>query len=293
LSQDAQTQAPDGSATPATRWWRRPITWFGGVALAALAAYLTNVLVGVLGNVIGSEQGLADQVAPPAPVRVTAMHRLVDPRYPTGFVVPAGDADHTDVLNRVSDTEQYGAWLTESHAVDLSTTAWQVTLEGGLSSEVVVRDIKPVLEEPCGPPLTGTLITNPSAGRAEEIAFVTDLDQPQPQFLELNQLTEETRPFFGGGSVLKLPKGEKNPLIFIARAQSGHCRFHLEITYETDVGRDTMRVYTPGGEPFEVTGPAAFPAYPWVYVGVLQRCDAADGWARVPGESYDESGCIP
>ncbi|MEU8113821.1 hypothetical protein [Micromonospora sp. NPDC048947] len=265
-------------------WWKRPVTWLLTIVIGAVGAWLGAVLLGMF-NQWKPANELAEELAGRGPLVVLDVKHVPYPdEGALDYVYPA-DAD----LARL-DAERPADPTVEAGAVDIGRSTWEITLVGTRDEAVEAVDLRPVLVEPCRPPLTGVRDPNESQGASEKLVLVTHVDQANPRMLIEDPGGEDAgAPFFATNKIT-LPRGEKNVIQVRALSAKQHCRWRLELDYLADGRRQTMVVSAPGDKPFEVTGRADDAAYASIYLNPLNGCRAKDGSTtdrlRITGAEY-------
>ncbi|MEU8156167.1 hypothetical protein AB0B94_21140 [Micromonospora sp. NPDC048986] len=265
-------------------WWKRPVTWLLTIVIGAVGAWLGAVLLGMF-NQWKPANELAEELAGRGPLVVLDVKHVPYPEEGAlDYVYPAG-AD----LARL-DAERPADPTVEAGAVDIGRSTWEITLVGTRDEAVEAVDLRPVLVEPCRPPLTGVRDPNQSQGASEKLVLVTHVDQANPRMLIEDPGGEDAgAPFFATNKIT-LPRGEKNVIQVRALSAKQHCRWRLELDYLADGRRQTMVVSAPGDKPFEVTGRADDAAYASIYLNPLNGCRAKDGSTtdrlRITGAEY-------
>jgi hypothetical protein len=264
------------------RWkgfWRKPVVWVTGiagtVAVVVLVAMTTDVA-----------DPLVDKIFPPVPIKVVSVTWMTGPELgPDGYVIPAETVAGTNENELKSFLEKpsdgYAQWLANHGAVSVGAAVWQVVIEGGLRTELLLVGMRPVLDGSCSPPAPGgNLIEAVSEGPVGQVIYDTDIDAKEPVFIRVD-VDARLKPAFTD-LVIRLPRGVRNPLLFRANSRGPHCRFRIELTYLADGHNHSMMLTAPGGRPFEVTGHAS---YEWVYRPPIV-CGKV---ARVPGQGWNPS----
>ncbi|MEU8316971.1 hypothetical protein AB0C33_01270 [Nonomuraea sp. NPDC048881] len=137
--------------------------------------------------------------------------------------------------------------LTRHGAARVSTMNVVLILEGERNSAIRIIDVRPRILR-SGPPPTGTCLTLPAQGGAEEYKIVADLDRQRPE---------------GGGSRF-LPKsidlayGERTTVEFTATAKRRWYEWDIEVvySYKADSKPQSTFFRDPDGQPFRVTAEA-------------------------------------
>jgi hypothetical protein len=258
------------------RLWRRPIVWLTAFAstVALVVAVMTTTDIGV---------NILETINPPEPIKVVSVTWMTGPELgPAGYVIPAAmiagmsENEAKAVLERPVDG--LATWLDGHGAVAVGSVVWQIVLEGGLRGELLVVGLRPVLAGACAAPEPGgNLIEMVSEGPVGQPVFDTDIDATEPVFVRVD-IDSTRKPAFTD-TVMRLPKGEHNTLLFRANTHGPHCKFRIELTYLAEGHNQAMMLTAPGGDAFEVTGHSA---YKWVYRPPLV-CGKV---ARIPGESW-------
>lgn len=284
--------APVSAPAPApVAWWKRPVTWLLTIVVGAVATWLGAVVLGMI-NQWKPANELAEELAGRGPLVVLDLKHVPYPEEGAlGYVYPAG-AD----LARLDAARPYAGGpydpTVEAGAVDIERSTWEITLVGTRDEAVEAVDLRPVLVEPCRPPLTGIREPNDSQGASEKVILVTHVDRPNPRMLVEDPEGEDAgAPFFATHKIT-LPRGEKNVIQVRALSAKQHCRWRLELDYLADGRRQTMVISAPGDKPFEVTGRANDAAHTWIYLNSLNGCRAKDGTRtdrlRITGAQYAE-----
>ncbi|MFI6240058.1 hypothetical protein ACIBEF_09300 [Micromonospora sp. NPDC050795] len=277
--------APASPPAPATvAWWKRPVTWLLTIVVGAVATWLGAVVLGMI-NQWKPANELAEQLAGRGPVVVLDLKHIPYPQEGAFDYVYPADSD----LARL-DAKRPDDPAVEAGAVDIERSSWEITLVGTREEAAEAVDLRPVLVEPCGPPLTGIHEPNPSQGDSQKIVLVTHVDRPNPRMLVDDPGGADAGvPFFATHKIT-LPKGEKNVIQVRALSAKQHCRWRLELDYLAEGRRQTMVISAPGDKPFEVTGRADDSAYAWVYLSPSDGCRAKDGTEtdrlRITGAEY-------
>ncbi|MEU8408625.1 hypothetical protein AB0C19_20735 [Micromonospora sp. NPDC048842] len=265
-------------------WWKRPVTWLLTIVVGAVAAWLGAVVLGAI-NQWKPANELAEQLAGRGPVVVLDLKHVPYPQEGAlDYVYPASsDLARLDAKRPDDPTIEAGA-------VDIERSTWEITLVGTRDEAAEAVDLRPVLVEPCRPPLTGIQEPNESQGDSQKIVLVTHVDRPNPRMLVDDPDGEDAgAPFFSTHKIT-LPKGEKNVIQVRALSAKQHCRWRLELDYLADGRRQTMVISAPGDKPFEVTGRADDSAYAWIYLSPFDGCRAKDGTKtdrlRITGAEY-------
>jgi len=256
--------------------WRKPIVWAAGVAGTVAIAVVVVTTSGMAGP-------LMDKIFPPEPIKVVSVTWLTGPELgPVGYVIPqatpAGPSENEVKSFLERPVDGFAAWLARHGAVAVGSVVWQIVIEGGLRTELLVVGLRPVLDGECIQPVPGgDLIETVSEGPVGQTVFDTDIDAKEPVFVRVD-VDAKRKPAFTD-TVLRLSRGERNPLLFRANSRGPHCRFRIELTYVTDGSNHSMMLTAPGGRPFEVTG---YSAYKWVYrppivCGKVARIEG-EGW---------------
>jgi len=273
------------------RWWQRPIVWLLAVILAAVGAYMTDVVRHVLDN-IASPEAVGDRLSGEEAIAVVEVTHLFNNEVGSQGYVVAATVDPTPMRNPL--TRDLGGWASANGAVDYRTTAWQVTLEGTRTTAVEVVDIVPVLDGACREPLRGGLIDDGAEGVTDKIILHVDIDRPEPSFRRVQEGVSDPVDHFFSTNKISLPSGEKNVLVLRASSDGKYCRWRYRVDYLADGVRRSMILAAPGDRPFEVTGPPADPArYEWVVTSpATQECfgGGEENLAKVDGATYASRG---
>lgn len=255
---------------------RKPIFWVAGVAgtvtMAVVVAMTTDVATPLL-----------EMINPPEPIKVVSVTWMTGPELgPVGYVIPAAtlaglsENEVKAFLERPSD--RFADWLTGHGAVAVGSVVWQIVLEGGLRKELLVVGLRPVVEGACTEPAPGgNLMEMVSEGPVGQTVYDTDIDAKEPIFVRVD-VDAKRKPAFTD-LVVRLPRGERNTLLFRANSRGPYCKFRIELTYLADGHNHSMMLTAPGGRAFEVTG---YAAYKWVYRSPVV-CGKV---SRIPGTGW-------
>jgi hypothetical protein len=206
-----------------------------------------------------------------APIRLSRQPAMSDSAA-YDKVIPAGtELEYDDVVENFSERSANTAltqaeWLQARGAVGVEEGHWEFGLDGMRDHTVQIVDVRPV-EMECGPPLGGTLLSDPTSGNGPTTLAV-DLDEPDPKF-HIEEAYKPPKTLFE--QKIDLPKDETIPIIVVARTTKGHCRFNIRIQYTADGVEDSM-IIDAKGRPFEVTGRIPDEKYQWVYLSGLSQC---------------------
>jgi hypothetical protein len=262
------------------RWkglWRNPI-----VAVVALAGTVTLAIVAAMNaNRAGP---MLDKIVQPEPIKIVSVTWMTGPELGSaGYVIPAaalaGLSENEARTFVERPTDGFTDWLASNGAIAVGSVVWQVVIEGGLHTELVLVGLRPVLEGACTTPENGgNLIEVVPEELAGQPVFDTDIDAEEPVFVRVDGDSERMPAFTD--TAMRLPKGERNPLLLRANSHGPHCKFRIELSYLADGHSQTKMLTAPGDRPFEVTGHAT--AYKWVYRPPI-ICGKV---ARISGEGW-------
>ncbi|WP_460401631.1 hypothetical protein [Actinophytocola sediminis] len=258
--------------------------------LSAVVGAIIVLVTGILVSIATSSDkmsGNSDSATSGEPEVTDAPIRLS--RQPTisniahDKVIPATTKlEYADVLKHFSQYREETAltqweWIQALGAVGVEESYWEFGLDGMRDHTVQIVDVRPV-EIECGPALGGTLLYDPPAGDTP-IFLAVDLDDPNPKF-QIEYPNQPPKSLFE--QKIDLPKGETVPVVIVARATKGHCRFNLQIDYTSDGIQDNL-VITAGDRQFEVTGRRPANQYNWVYLSGIHQCKSS---YRLTGEDF-------
>lgn len=246
-------------------------------------AFGTVALIVAVAMATGAAAPLLENLRHPEAIKVVSVTWMTGPELgPAGYVIPASmipgmsENEAKTFLERPADG--FADWLAGHSAVSVGAVVWQIVLEGGLRGELLLVGVRPVLDGACtAPDPGGNLIEMVSEGAVEQSVFDTDIDATAPSFVQVD--VDSTRKPAFIDTVLRLPKGERNTLLFRANSHGPHCKFRIELSYLAEGHSNTMMIAAPGGRAFEVTGHAA---YKWVYRPPIV-CGKV---ARIAGETW-------
>lgn len=144
----------------------------------------------------------------------------------------------------------------DAGAVDIGVVREAVVLEGGTRRDISIVGMRArVLRRE--PALAGALIMSASAGAEEAIGIVFDLDDEDPIAREVPEdgLMQDGAPYFGEGNIIRLAKGEIQPLALIGLSTWDYVEWEVEADCVID-GETKTFLINADGEAFRVTGEA-------------------------------------
>jgi hypothetical protein len=288
-SVDAMAESgPTQQLAKATKkWWQRPITWLTTAVLAVGGGYATDAVVSGLKSVAPTDD-LLQQVLGADAIKVADLTHIDDPfTGGWGYVVP-GSADPAPVLAVDSDL---ATWARVNGGVDVRYSAWEVTLIGTRETPVEVVNIVPVLEGPCGPPLTGGLYSDQPQGETDKIMLDMDVTAERPTVTRLDAVGGTVKNYFSTKKIT-LPKGEANVLVLRGKSETLDCRWRYRLDLIADGKRATFTLSAPGGRPFEATGESSdHSVYDWVvppaFLAFCHGRAVESGRPQIKGSEYD------
>ena len=282
---------------------KKLIGWIGGIATAAVAAFVAAFMTGV-GNVAATN---ATRPAGPGglPARIDLVRTV---RGPGDTHLLAGPtvltADDLGRLNALNQTDPaYQAWFTDHHAVDADSTDVELVLEGNRAHTVRIVAVQPVVS--CAAPLSGTLFLSPSAGSDTSTQLLLDLDNPHalPSYIasDAGGAITSGQDFFASHTV-SLTQGEQFTFKLVASSRSHYCTFTLDVT-ALDGDQSVLEHVDNNGKPFAVSAlvdgdptnprPGEYSAYQALYVGGVANAGHGtnsfgdDLWAPADPQTYN------
>jgi hypothetical protein len=174
-----------------------------------------------------------------------------------GFEVASRSAAGLDAkLEGIEDCSELMIAAKRAGAVDVGHVNEALVLEGGTHRDLSVVAMRArILKR--GPALSGAQITCQSAGAAEAIGVLFDLDEKRPVARELRNpySLEVGAPYFEQGNIVRLTKGEIQPFLLIGVTKRHYVEWEVEADVIVDGKTETFTINN-DGKPFKVTGPA-------------------------------------
>jgi len=277
------------SEPEATRWWRKPIVWAGGVATVVVAGVLVNVLTPPAQRLTASAEptvtvtasGDATKVASasrgqgkptPNPTPTTPPLSVVseDPlnldylgiwALPDKITLSPTKLAHLNSLHSVTDRANY-FYSMGGYAMNADT---QLVLQNESSQPVSILDVRVVKK--CGPPLTGTLFDSPPQAGDWDVRIGFNLDSADTDAESATGWnTNAWKPDYFENKYISFRPGQQQVLNIRAVTDSHACTF----SYQATVLEGKTKFYQTiddGGQPFRVTSINSFGRYAALYVG--------------------------
>ena len=215
--------------------------WGLGIVVAALAAFLTARLTGVL-NI------LADWMFPQTPIIVTV---TPEPVCPSVFTSPVDKVqqDLDAALRRNPN-----ATVQDLSPIDGNETKLKITVQGTSGDKVALNDLAVVVDKRDKP----TGFAEGQCGGTQLVRFYkTDLDQPSPSLVP-----DSGPPGEGAAPVFAFNVTSSDPEVFYVVASTHHCdcSWHLSLKWSDSKRSDTYEI-TNGGKPFRTMAADGLPRY--------------------------------
>lgn len=160
-------------------------------------------------------------------------------------------------LEGTSESRKVYERLRELGAADYRETRLRLTVRGAADTTVVVRGIRPLVQQSL--PLGGTLVHCPTAGANAATLLVFDLDDPDAVAWEFTEdgLRERvgSRPFFDNHNVTLAP-GEVHDFVIVGKAASAYVEWSLEVNLEIE-GKPQCWEITYNDRTFKTSGDPA------------------------------------
>jgi hypothetical protein len=176
---------------------------------------------------------------------------------PPGFAVAGRSAEGLDAkLKGAEDCNDLFLTAKRAGAVDVGHVKEALVLEGGTRRDlsIVAMRARILKREPA---LRGAEISCESAGAAQAIGVIFNLDEERPVARELVDRfsLEPGAPYFEQGNIVRLTKGEIQPFLLIGVTSRDYVEWEVEADVIIDEQTETITINN-DGEPFKVTGPA-------------------------------------
>jgi hypothetical protein len=218
--------------------------WGLGIVVAALAAFLTASVTGVLNM-------LAGWVFPQTPITVTV---TPEPVCPSVFTSPV------DKVQQDLDTALGGdpdATVQDLSPIDGDETILKITVQGTSEEKVALNDLAVVVDKRDKP--TGFAVGQ--CGGSQLVHFYsTDLDQPRPSLVPDSGPPEEwvapARPVFG----INVTSSDTESFYVVASTQHCDCSWHLSLKWSDSKRSDTYEIKN-DGKPFRTMAADGLPRY--------------------------------
>lgn len=214
-------------------------------------------ILGAVGNRVVDKvfSSAEDKLNPETPVLISVRE---DPEGGSdGFTVASRSAAGLEAaLRGIRDCNDLMVAAKGAGAVDVSVVIEALVLEGGTRRDLSIVDMhaKILKREPA---LVGAEIHCESAGAAEAIGVLFNLDEERPIARELTDplSLEYDGPYFKQGNIVRLVKGEIQPFLLIGISSSHYVEWEVEADVIIDGETQSITINN-DGEPFRVTGPA-------------------------------------
>ena len=288
-----------GSGNPsepeATRWWRKPAVWAGGVATVVVAGVLVNVLTPPAQRLTASAEPTVTVTTPndatkeasaskgpgkPTPNTTPKTPPLSvvseDPlnldylgiwAFPGQISLTSGQLTHLNSLHSVTDRANYFYSL-GGYAMNADT---QLVLQNDSNQPVSILDLRVIKK--CGPPLTGTLFDAPPQEGNWDVRIGFNLDSADSDAESATGWdTGAWKPDYFEDKYISFRPGQQQVLNIRAVADRHACIF----SYQATVLEGKTKFYqtiNDEGQPFRVTSLVehgsrnSFDRYAALYVG--------------------------
>lgn len=247
------SEPPRPETQPARRFGGRGRTY----AKYAVAILATFGVLGAVGNRVVDKvfSSAEEKINPEKTVLVSVRE---DPKGGSdGFTVAARSATGLDAkLKGVKDCDTLMVEAKSAGAVDVGVVREALILEGGTRRDLSIVDMHArILKRE--PPLHGAEIHCESAGAEPAIGIGFDLDEARPVAREITEpfSLEFDGPYFAQGNIVRLVKGEIQPIELVGKTQRSFVEWEVEADVIIDGQPQTITINN-GGEPFRVSGPA-------------------------------------
>lgn len=254
-----------GSAKPKeseTRrpWWKRPLTWLGGVLTVMIAGIATAYGTGLGQDLVSVTIGVHPTPLPTMryPIHVDSASYLNN-KYPT-FAFP-GILTKAQVSTLVNDSQLQNAdtvsWqgpmsqVAKYGGAPIGDARIQIVLRNKATQTAVITNMQVVKH--CDAPLTGTLLYAPGGGALNDIEIGYDLDVPLPvaQFSRGGDIEGLHGNFFAKDTIPMKP-GETDTLVVDTLTDHFYCQFSFAL-FVDDGSRRLVEKINNSGHPFVVT----------------------------------------
>jgi hypothetical protein len=201
-----------------------------------------------------------------------------------GFTIARRSAEGLDAaLGRIGDCSKLFVAAKKAGAVDVGVVREALLLEGGTSRDLSIVDMRAkILKRE--PALDGAQIQCQSAGAAEAIGVIFNLDEEAPVARTIKEpfSLRFGEPYFAGGNIVRLVKGEIQPFLLIGISSRDYVEWQVEADVVIDDATQTITIDNKG-EPFRVTGaaPKYQRYYEWQWYEQPQRMWIADAPPRL------------
>ena len=242
--------------------WKRPVGWFLGVVLVAVAGLVTDTFGSVLRSWLDPDE-FADQLQTSADISVVDFQRGAMLGWTTAGLVPHNDT--RDVPVDLPDDPLHADWLRRHDAYALMQEDVYLTLEGQRAQPVTITQLRPRLVA-CAPPVAGTVFYAPPEGENSVKQLNVNLDQRAPVFHEWDGLSPRSAPeSYFGAHTISLAKGEQITISLLAFADKRSCKWHLDADMLVNGEKETLTL-TEGTGPLAVSGGVQPSQYQSFYV---------------------------
>jgi hypothetical protein len=218
------------------------LRWGLGIVVAALAAFLTARVTGVLNT-------LADWWFPQMPIIVTV---TPEPVCPSVFTSPVDKVqqDLDAALRRNPD-----ATVEDLSPIDGNETALKITVQGTSEEKVSLNDLAVVVDKRDRP--TGFAVGQ-CGGKPPVRFYKTDLDQQRPSLVPDSSAPEEAAP-----PVFAFNITSSDPEVFhvVASTNGCDCSWHLSLKWSDSKRSNITYEITNGDKSFRTMAADALPRY--------------------------------
>jgi len=257
-SSRAGAKSPTVGSTTDVKWWKRPLTWVGGIGTAAVIAAATAIGTNVgneisphvTGNSTVSQPTSSPGVAPPAVVEDVS----ASPWDYASFVSPKRTVLSQPQLATLDQQHSNAGFGPTPPGDVLTNEIWiRLTVSGNSSAPVTINNI--TIERHCQSPLGkgATLFYAPSAGGSMSTSPVYfNLDQPNLLGRSFSGRTGHVGGSFFARRVVTLRYHEPWTFAIFAVIDRYYCQFFFRMSVATTHGLVTETI-SDHGKPFRLT----------------------------------------
>ncbi|MDQ0864863.1 hypothetical protein [Arthrobacter globiformis] len=218
---------PQGSTDTTTKaLWRKPFVWIGGIILAALAGWLTEVFTGALTMLFDP-----DRYGDPVSVQVDTEAARSDRAISLPPEVLVSKDDEAKVYP--AGAQQQADLLAARGGIVIGPRSIMVTITGKRPDAVRITDIRDISD--CSSPSRARLVwlNAPFRGHIDPTIRVgVDVGGPTQDVYLLDPGSTEKKPFFPEKTI-SLKKGESHVLLIDLHPPAGKvCQPQLEMTVQ-------------------------------------------------------------